>query len=92
MPVLTGLGTSSALMAVLVMALYINSPDVIQLYASPRYLWLLCPIVALWLGRVWLITGRGQMHEDPLLFALHDRISWLLFGVAAMLLVIGARF
>jgi 4-hydroxybenzoate polyprenyltransferase/phosphoserine phosphatase len=91
-PVLTGLGTASALMAVLVLALYINSPDVIQLYSSPRYLWLLCPIIALWLGRVWLITGRGQMHDDPVVFALRDRISWLLFGVAGLCLVIGAQF
>lgn len=92
MPVLIGLGTSSALMAVLVLALYINSPDVIQLYSSPRYLWLLCPIVALWLGRVWLITGRGQMHEDPVLFALRDRVSWLLFGVAGLFMIVGTRF
>lgn len=91
-PVLNGLGTASALMAVLVSALYINSPDVIQLYSSPRYLWLLCPIIALWLGRVWLITGRGQMHDDPVVFALRDRVSWLLFVIAGMCLVIGAQF
>jgi 4-hydroxybenzoate polyprenyltransferase len=90
-PVLLGLGASSALIAVLVLALYINSPDIVQLYSSPRYLWLLCPIIALWLGRVWLITGRGQMHDDPVVFALRDRISWLLFGVAGMCLVIGAQ-
>lgn len=90
-PVLLGLGVSSALIAVLVLALYINSPDIVQLYSSPRYLWLLCPIIALWLGRVWLITGRGQMHDDPVVFALRDRISWLLFGVAGMCLVIGAQ-
>ncbi len=91
MPVLSGLGTASALMSVLVLALYINSPDIMTLYASPRYLWLLCPIIALWLGRVWLITGRGQMHDDPVVFALRDRVSWLLFGAAAVLLVVGAK-
>jgi 4-hydroxybenzoate polyprenyltransferase len=91
-PVLIGLGTASALMAVLVLALYINSPDIITLYASPRFLWLLCPVIALWLGRVWLITGRGQMHDDPVVFALRDRVSWLLFGAAAIFMVIGAKF
>lgn len=90
MPVLMGLGTASAMMAVLVLALYINSPDVVELYSSPRYLWLLCPIIALWLGRVWLITGRGEMHDDPVVFALRDRSSWLLFAVAALCMVIGA--
>ncbi|HQQ74150.1 MAG TPA: UbiA family prenyltransferase [Pseudomonadales bacterium] len=91
-PVLTGLGTASAMMAVLVLALYINSPDIIQLYTSPRYLWLLCPVFALWLGRVWLITGRGEMHDDPVVFALRDRVSWLLFGVAALFILVGANF
>jgi 4-hydroxybenzoate polyprenyltransferase len=91
-PVLFGLGTSSALMSVLVLALYINSPDIVMLYASPRYLWMLCPIMILWLGRVWLITGRGQMHDDPVVFALRDRVSWIIFGAAAALMIIGARF
>jgi 4-hydroxybenzoate polyprenyltransferase/phosphoserine phosphatase len=89
--VLTGLGTASAMMAVLVLALYINSPDVVALYSSPRYLWLLCPVIALWLGRVWLITGRGQMHDDPVIFALRDRSSWLLFVLAAAFMVLGAN-
>lgn len=89
-PVLTSLGTASALMSVLVLALYINNPDIMELYASPRYLWLVCPVMALWLGRVWLITGRGQMHDDPVVFALRDRISWLLFGAAGVFMVIGA--
>ncbi len=90
-PVLTGLGTASALMAVLVLSLYINSPDIVQLYSSPRYLWLLCPIIALWLGRVWLITGRGEMHDDPVVFALRDRVSWLLFGLAAVAMIVGTH-
>lgn len=89
-PVLISLGTASALMSVLVLALYINNPDIMMLYASPRYLWLVCPVIALWLGRVWLITGRGQMHDDPVIFALRDRVSWLLFGMAGLFMVIGA--
>jgi 4-hydroxybenzoate polyprenyltransferase/phosphoserine phosphatase len=89
-PILTALGTASALMGVLVLALYINSPDIVMLYASPRYLWLVCPVLVLWFGRVWLITGRGQMHDDPVVFALRDRPSWLLFALAGAFLVIGA--
>ncbi|HQQ63571.1 MAG TPA: UbiA family prenyltransferase [Pseudomonadales bacterium] len=89
-PVLVGLGTSSALMSVLVLALYINSPDIMMLYSSPRYLWLLCPMITLWLGRVWLITGRGQMHDDPVVFALRDRVSWVIFSIAAALMIVGA--
>ncbi len=91
MPMLASLGTASAMMAVLVLALYINSPDVVALYSSPRYLWMLCPVVALWLGRVWLITGRGEMHDDPVVFALRDRTSWLLFVLAGVFIVVGAN-
>ncbi len=90
-PVLTGLGTASAMMAVLVLALYINSPNVVALYSSPRYLWVLCPVMALWLGRAWLITGRGDMHDDPVVFALRDRMSWLLFLLAGSFIVVGAN-
>jgi 4-hydroxybenzoate polyprenyltransferase len=89
-PVLTGLGTASAMMAVLVLALYINSPDVVELYSSPRFLWALCPVMALWLGRVWLITGRNEMHDDPVVFALRDPMSWLLFALAGIFMVVGA--
>ena len=77
-------------MAVLVLALYINSPDVVELYSSPRFLWALCPVMALWLGRVWLITGRNEMHDDPVVFALRDPMSWLLFALAGIFMVVGA--
>lgn len=91
-PILIGLGTASALMSVLVLALYINSPNIMELYVSPRYLWLVCPVIALWLARIWIITGRGQMHDDPVVFALRDRVSWLLFAAAALFMVIGAVY
>ena len=86
------MGTASALMSELVLALYINSPNIMELYVSPRYLWLVCPVIALWLARIWIITGRGQMHDDPVVFALRDRVSWLLFAAAALFMVIGAVY
>jgi 4-hydroxybenzoate polyprenyltransferase len=48
------------------------------LYAQPEFLWLLCPILFYWVIRVWLKTLRGDMPEDPVLFALKDRGSWIL--------------
>jgi 4-hydroxybenzoate polyprenyltransferase len=75
------LGGAAAMATVLVLALYINSSSVIALYKSPRHLWLLCPVLLLWLCRVWLITGRGQMHDDPVVFALKDKVSWLILGL-----------
>jgi 4-hydroxybenzoate polyprenyltransferase len=77
LPLLAMLGVASGFAAVLVAALYINSEDVLRLYRSPQLLWLVCPILLYWFGHVWLLTSRGDMHEDPVVFALTDRSSQL---------------
>src|SRR3546814_1436738 len=64
-PLILTMGVSSCYLAVLVLALYINSPDVGLLYASPKILWLLCPMLLLWICRVWIMTSRGAMNDDP---------------------------
>ncbi len=74
---LGSLGTSAGYCAVLVLALYINSPDVIKQYRSPAVLWLLCPLMLYWLGRFWLQTERGNMLDDPVVFAARDRVTHL---------------
>jgi 4-hydroxybenzoate polyprenyltransferase len=83
----TAIGIASGVVSVLVAALYVNSADVKLLYAQPQFLWLLCPILFYWVIRVWLKTLRGQMPEDPVLFALKDRASWLLLF---LVLLVGA--
>jgi len=71
-------GTTSAYMAVMVMALYINSPEVRDLYTHPQVIWLLCPLLLYLLSRVWLLARRQELDEDPLVFALEDRRSqWI---------------
>ena len=77
LPLIASLGGTSGYLAVLVLALYINSPVSEQLYTQPKYLWLLCPLLLYWISRTWLLTHRGQMHDDPLVYALRDRISLL---------------
>ena len=72
-------GIASGYLSVLVLALYINSDQVRLLYDKPGAIWLLCPVILYWISRVWLLAYRGQMHEDPVLFAIRDRIShWLI--------------
>ncbi len=88
---LQSLGGASSMAAVLVLALYINSHAVQILYHSPRHLWLLCPVLLIWLGRIWLITGRGKMHDDPVVYALKDHISWLILLAGAGILI-SAKF
>ncbi|MCH8918707.1 MAG: UbiA family prenyltransferase [Proteobacteria bacterium] len=86
LPMLGAMGASSGFMSVLVLALYINSPAVIPLYASPMVLWGACPLLLLWVGRMLLLSHRGEMHDDPLVFAMTDPASWMI--AAAVLAVV----
>ena len=86
---LRSFGTSSAFAAVVVFAIYISSQDVAMLYRRPEMLWLIMPLMILWLCRVWLLASRGNLNEDPLVFALTDRMS-LLIGAAAAVTVVMA--
>ena len=87
--VLQSLGTSAGYLSVLVLALYINSPEVAALYERPKMIWLLCVLVLYWVSRVWMKAQRGEMHDDPVVFALKDKIS-LAIGVLAVLTTLSA--
>ena len=78
---LRSFGTASAFAAVVVFANYISGRDVVKLYHEPGRLWLIMPLMLLWLCRVWLLASRGELNEDPVIFAISDRMS-LLIGVA----------
>ena len=86
------MGIGSGYLAVLVLALYIQDGHTSELYRTPQLIWLACPILLFWISRAWLITHRGQMHDDPIVFAIKDRMSWLVglcflsvFGLAKIL-------
>ena len=68
-------GTASAFASVLVFSLYITRPDVDALYSHPARLWLIVPLLVYWLNRVWLLASRGELDDDPVIFAIRDRIS-----------------
>jgi len=89
---LISLGASSGYMAVLVLALYINSPQVIGMYTHPEIIWLLCPLLLYWISRIWLVTKRGWMHDDPVVFALRDRISRFVIIIAFVILISAQYF
>jgi 4-hydroxybenzoate polyprenyltransferase and related prenyltransferases len=86
--ILQNLGGCSAFMSVLVLAFYINSDEVVQLYRHPEILWLICPIIGYWVMRVWMLTARGQMNEDPISFAIVDKNSWYAGGLVLMVLFV----
>lgn len=81
------LGIAAGFCSVIVMALYINSPDSQALYHHTRALWLVCPLMLYWVSRVWLLTARGQMHDDPVVFAVRDRISLATFALIALVVL-----
>ena len=84
----SSLGGNAGYIAVLVLALYIQDSHTASLYATPTFIWLACPLLLYWISRAWLIAHRGHMHDDPIVFAIKDRISWLvaaLFGVVFVL-------
>ncbi len=72
---ISSLGASSGYLAVMVLALYIHDQATTSLYAHPQVIWLACPLLLFWVTRVWMLTHRGQMHDDPVVFAIRDRVS-----------------
>jgi len=80
------IGISSGYMAVLVLALYINAPEVARLYHRPALLGLLCPILLFWVTRLWFRASRELVHDDPVVEALRDPLTYLLGGVSLVVL------
>lgn len=86
---LRSFGTASAYASVVVFSLYISGHDVVELYHHPARMWLITPFMILWVSRVWLLAGRGELDEDPVFFALTDRMS-LLIGLCVLVIVLFA--
>jgi 4-hydroxybenzoate polyprenyltransferase len=83
------LGPNSGYLAVLVLALYVNSDHTRQLYPRVSLLWLLCPLLLYWITRTWFLAQRRALSEDPVTYAVHDTVSWAT-AAAAMVIVLAA--
>jgi 4-hydroxybenzoate polyprenyltransferase/phosphoserine phosphatase len=84
-------GAASGYIAVLVLALYTSSYDVVQLYKNPQVIWLVCPLVLYWISRVWLLARRGKVHDDPLVFAMKDKTTYVV-GVLVAVIMAAAKW
>ena len=82
------IGITLGYLSVFVMGLYINSPVVTEYYRNTKFIWFLLPLLTYWLGRLWILANRGEMNEDPLIFAIKDRTSVLVLVIAGALLFI----
>jgi hypothetical protein len=75
---------------VVVFGLFASTQETMATYAQPRMLWLVGIALIYWLGRLWIKTSRGEMHDDPIVYAVKDRGSRIAIG-SMILLVLAAR-
>jgi 4-hydroxybenzoate polyprenyltransferase/phosphoserine phosphatase len=84
---LRSFGTASAYAGMVVFSMYISGHEVITLYKHAARMWLIVPLMILWISRVWLLAGRGHLDEDPVIFAVTDRMS-LVIGFCVGMIVL----
>jgi 4-hydroxybenzoate polyprenyltransferase len=84
-------GAASGYISVLVLALYVSSNEIVKLYSNPRIIWLACPLLLYWVSRIWLLARRGVVHDDPLVFALRDKVTYIVAGLGLVIFV-AAKF
>jgi 4-hydroxybenzoate polyprenyltransferase/phosphoserine phosphatase len=80
------MGVVSGFLAVVVFSLYINSPEVTQLYTQPKILWAISFLFLFWISRIWLHTVRGKMTDDPIVYAIKDVTSYFVFLFTGILI------
>jgi CDP-diglyceride synthetase len=89
-PSLQMFGIGAVFAATILLSLYLQSSAALRIYRSPGLLWAAVPLLLFWQCRLWLSTNRGWMHDDPILFAARDWVSWLTFALLG-LAVLAAR-
>ncbi len=87
LPIISNMALSAGYVSVLIMALYINSPEVVTLYKRPHAIWGVCPVLLYWTTRMVFVTHRGAMHDDPIVYALKDRVSYYCLALISFFLV-----
>jgi 4-hydroxybenzoate polyprenyltransferase len=84
------MGVGSTFASATFLALYVQSPEIVVRYVSPKILWILVPLFLFWQMRMWLSTIRGYMHHDPILYSARDWVSWLV-GATTIATLIAAN-
>ncbi|MEI6091538.1 MAG: UbiA family prenyltransferase [bacterium] len=90
LPLLSTLGLSSGMLAVLVFAIYTFSPEVVNLYESPKFIFAACPVLLYWIGRIWFLTVRGELADDPVIFAVKDKVSYIVAVIIVSLILLSS--
>jgi 4-hydroxybenzoate polyprenyltransferase len=85
------MGINAAFVSVLVFLLYFNSPNVLQLYRHPAWLLGILPLLVFWLGRLWALSFRGEVNEDPVLYVSRDKVSLAVLALCGALAALAAH-
>ncbi|HKT98391.1 MAG TPA: UbiA family prenyltransferase [Paraburkholderia sp.] len=88
MSILRSFGTAAGYLSVLVLALYLNSPELKLLYRHPKMLWAVFALTLYWISRIWMLAFRGQMHDDPIVFTFKDRSSCAVIGLCGVFMAL----
>lgn len=83
--IIKSLGVGSGLLSILIILLYLQSTDVRALYKNPQTLWYATPILLFWVSRIWLLTNRDEINDDPVVFAVKDKVSWICLALIGII-------
>lgn len=85
-PMIQSLGVGSGLISILIILLYLQSKEIRALYQHPQNLWFATPVLLFWISRIWVLTNRDEIHDDPVVFAVKDKVSWACFAIIGVIL------
>lgn len=88
--IISQIGSTAGIISTFIITLYMNSEKIVKTYHTPYFLWGLCPLLLLWIGRLWIKTHRNEINVDPVLFVIKDKFS-LFIGFVCLSLVLLAR-
>ena len=92
LPIISVAGLAAGYISILIMAFYVNSPEVVKLYSEPLALWGICFVLLFWITKISIITHRGYMHDDPIVYAVKDFTSQMCFLLILLFVLIGILF
>jgi hypothetical protein len=75
------MGIGSSFISSLILGFYVNSMQAQIAYKNPFLLWGIVPLILFWQCRMWLATVRGYMHDDPIVYAAKDKISYYVLAI-----------
>ncbi len=90
LPIIGALAAASGMNAITIFSLYVSSPAVRDLYRHPQFLWLIFPVLLCWIGRLAVLAQRRVIDDDPVLFALRDRASYLALGTMVLIVLLSS--